>query len=141
MTKHLLFALSACTSIALAQTPKPEVITHLNDLDIEVSAMGVPTATTEAGGELVGIRAIRVMNKTGEMVTCEFHVPDEARATTSAPPVFNVNPGSQRVERVPGDYSPDEPFAELTCRATNQPLSGSAEDSPDSAEADPAPAR
>ena len=96
MTKHLLFALSACTSIALAQTPKPEVITHLNDLDIEVEAMGVPTATTEAGGELVGIRAIRVMNNTGEMVTCEFHVPADARASTSAPPVFNVNPNSQR---------------------------------------------
>lgn len=137
MTKHLLFALSACTSIALAQTPKPEVITHLNDLDIEVSAMGVPTATTEAGGELVGIRAVRVMNKTGEMVTCEFHVPDDARASTSAPPVFNVNPNSQRVERVPGDYSPDEPFAELTCRATNQSLNGAAEESPDGAEAEP----
>lgn len=137
MTKHLLFALSACTSIALAQTPKPEVITHLNDLDIEVSAMGVPTATTEAGGELVGIRAVRVMNKTGEMVTCEFHVPDDARASTSAPPVFNVNSNSQRVERVPGDYSPDEPFAELTCRATNQPLNGATEEPADGAETEP----
>ena len=141
MAKHLLFALSACTSIALAQTPKPEVITHLNDLDIEVEAMGVPTATTEAGGELVGIRAIRVMNNTGEMVTCEFHVPADARASTSAPPVFNVNPNSQRVERVPGDYSPDEPFAELTCRATNEPLSGSTEESPENTEAEPERAR
>ena len=108
MTKQLLFALSACSSLALAQTPKPEVITHLHGLDVEVSAMGVPTATTEAGGELVGIRAVRVMNNTDAMVTCEFHVPDEARASTSAPPVFNLNPNSQRVERVPGDYSPDK---------------------------------
>ncbi|OYW88502.1 MAG: hypothetical protein B7Z23_12745 [Pseudomonadales bacterium 32-61-5] len=108
MIKHLTtggFALCMYASVALAQTPKPEVIAHLNGLDIEVSAMGVPTATTEAGGELVGIRAIRVMNNTDEMATCEFHVPDEARASTSAPPVFNLNPKSQRVERVPGDYS------------------------------------
>ncbi len=99
-----------------AQTPKPEVITHLNGLDIEVSAMGVPTSTTEAGGELVGIRAVKVMNNTGDTVTCEFHVPADARADTSAPPVFSVSPNTQRVERVPGNYSPDQPFAELTCR-------------------------
>ena len=140
MTKHLLLALGACTSVALAQTPKPEVITHLNGLDIEVSAMGVPTETTEAGGELVGIRAVRVVNNTGEMVTCEFHVPAEARASTSAPPVFNMNPNSQRVERVPGDYSPDEPFAELTCRAANQPMGDSAAQS-ESPESEPAAAQ
>ena len=122
MTKPLLIALgiALCAQPVFAQTPKPEVITHLNGLDIEVSAMGVPTETTEAGGELVGIRAVKVMNKTGETVTCEFHVPAEARADTSAPPVFTVTPNTQRVERVPGDYSPDEPFAELTCRGANQ---------------------
>lgn len=122
MTKPLLTALGIafCAPVAFAQTPKPEVITHLNGLDIEISAMGVPTSTTAAGGELVGIRAVKVMNKTGETVTCEFHVPDEARADTSAPPVFTVTPNTQRVERVPGDYSPDEPFAELTCRGASQ---------------------
>ena len=78
--------------------------------------MGVPTSTTEAGGELVGIRAVKVMNNTGDTVTCEFHVPADARADTSAPPVFSVSPNTQRVERVPGNYSPDQPFAELTCR-------------------------
>jgi len=122
MTKQLLGA--CCVALAaplvFAQTPKPEVISHLNDLDIEVSAMGVPTSNTEAGGELVGIRAVKVMNNTGDMVTCEFHVPNEARANTSAPPVFSVNPNSQRVERVPGEYSPDQPFAELTCRNAAQ---------------------
>lgn len=124
MTKPSLTALgfALCAPVAFAQTPKPEVITHLNGLDIEISAMGVPTQTTEAGGELVGIRAVRVMNKTGETVTCEFHVPADARADTSAPPVFTVTSNSQRVERVPGDYSPDEPFAELTCRAANQSI-------------------
>ncbi|MHB0819100.1 hypothetical protein ACYCFK_12560 [Stutzerimonas stutzeri] len=139
MTKHLLFALCTCASVALAQTPKPEVITHLNGLDIEISAMGVPTATTEAGGELVGIRAVRVVNRTDEMVTCEFHVPSEARASTSAPPVFNLSPNSQQVERVPGDYSPDEPFAELTCRASNRAVGNSASDSPIEPDADQAP--
>ena len=66
MTKPLLTALgfALCAPVALAQTPKPEVITHLNGLDIEISAMGVPTSTTAAGGELVGIRAVKVMNKT-----------------------------------------------------------------------------
>lgn len=122
MTKVLLTTLgfALCAPVALAQTPKPEVISHLNGLDIEVTAMGVPTSTTEAGGELVGIRAVRVMNKTGDTVTCEFHVPADARADTSAPPVFTVSPNSQQVERVPGEYSPDEPFAELTCRAPGQ---------------------
>lgn len=122
MTKSLFAAcsLALAAPLAFAQTPKPEVITHLNDLNVEVSAMGVPTATTEAGGELVGIRAIKVMNNTDEMVTCEFHVPDEARASTSAPPVFSVSPNTQKVERVPGEYSPGEPFAELTCRNTAQ---------------------
>jgi len=142
MIKHLTtggFALCMYASVALAQTPKPEVIAHLNGLDIEVSAMGVPTATTEAGGELVGIRAIRVMNNTDEMATCEFHVPDEARASTSAPPVFNLNPKSQRVERVPGDYSPDEPFAELTCHAANQSVESPATESPGGAGSEQSP--
>jgi len=133
MTKHLpahvVLALGICASVAEAQTPKPEVITHLNGLDIEVSAMGVPTETTEAGGELVGIRAVRVHNRTDDMVTCEFHVPHDARASTSAPPVFNLNPNSQRVERVPGEYSPDDPFAELTCRTSN-PRAGAGQESP-----------
>jgi hypothetical protein len=124
MTKPLLIAcgIALCAPIAVAQTPKPEVITHLNGLDVEVSAMGVPTSSADAGVELVGIRAIRVMNKSEETVTCEFHVPAEARADTSAPPVFTVTSNSQRVERVPGDYSPDKPFAELTCRAANQSI-------------------
>lgn len=138
MTKHLLFALSACASVALAQTPKPDVITHLNGLDIEVSPMGVSTPTTEAGGELVGIRAVRVMNRTDTMVTCEFHVPADARASTSAPPVFNISPNSQQVERVPGDYSPGQPFAELTCRATNHNVGGAPAEP---AEAEPATAQ
>ena len=124
MTKALLttLGLALCAPVAFAQTPKPEVITHLNGMDIEVSAMGVPTSTTEAGGELVGIRAVKVMNNTGDTVTCEFHVPDDARADTSAPPVFTVSPNTQRVERVPGEYSPDQPFAELTCRGAAQSI-------------------
>ena len=124
MTKPLLTALSLalCAPAVFAQTPKPEVITHLNGLNVEVSAMGVPTSTTAAGGELVGIRAVKVMNNSGDMVTCEFHVPAEARVDTSAPPVFTVSPNSQRVERVPGEYSPDEPFAELTCRSAAQSI-------------------
>lgn len=122
MIRHLFTGAMAVSlvSAAMAQTPPPEVITHLDGLDMEISPMGVPTSTTEAGGELVGIRAVRVKNNTGEPVTCEFHVPDEARAATSASPVFTINPNSQRVERVPGDYSPEQPFAELTCRPADQ---------------------
>jgi hypothetical protein len=124
MTKPLLTALgfALCAPAVFAQTPKPDVITHLNGLDLEVSAMGVPTSTAEAGVELVGIRAVKVKNNTGDTVTCEFHVPDDARADTSAPPVFTISPNTQRVERVPGAYSPDEPFAELTCRAAGQSI-------------------
>lgn len=122
MTKTLFTALgfALVAPAVFAQTPKPEVVTHLNGLDIEVSAMGVPIGTTSTADELVGIRAVRVMNKTGETVTCEFEVPDDARSDTSAPPVFTVPPNSQRVERVPGEYSPDEPFAKLSCRSPSQ---------------------
>ena len=118
MTRHFLSGCAAAllAPLAMAQTPPPEVISHLDGLDVEISPMGVPTSTTEAGGELVGIRAVRVKNNTGELVTCEVQVPEDARAMTSASPVFTVNPNSQRVERVPGDYSPDQPFAEVTCR-------------------------
>ena len=70
----------------------------------------------------MGIRAVKVMNNTGDTVTCEFHVPEDARADTSAPPVFTVSPNTQRVERVPGEYSPDQPFAELTCRGAGQSI-------------------
>lgn len=124
MIRHLLTGCAAAllAPVVMAQTPPPEVISHLDGLDVEISPMGVPTSTTEAGGELVGIRAVRVKNNTGEMITCEFHVPEDARAVTSASPVFTVNPNSQRVERVPGDYSPDQPFAELTCRRADQSI-------------------
>lgn len=145
MTKALLttLGLALCAPVALAQTPKPEVISHLNGLDIDISAMGVPTSTTEAGGELVGIRAVRVRNNTGDTVTCEFHVPNDARADTSAPPVFTISPNTQRVERVPGEYSPDEPFAELTCRAAGQAVgtpTAVPSSEPDAEAAAPAPA-
>lgn len=142
MTKPLIIAcgIALCAPIAVAQTPKPEVITHLNGLDVEVSAMGVPTSSADAGVELVGIRAIRVVNKSEETVTCEFHVPAEARADTSAPPVFTVTSNSQRVERVPGDYSPDKPFAELTCRAANQRIGTSTATPSSEPGAEPAPA-
>ncbi len=124
MTKRSLSALGfvLCTTAVLAQTPKPEIITHLNGLDVEISAMGVPTANTAAGGELVGIRAVKVMNNTEDTVTCQFHVPHEARADASAPPVFTVSPRTQRVERVPGEYSPDRPFAEVTCRGSRESI-------------------
>ena len=69
-------------------------------------------------GEL-GVRAVKVMNNTAQQITCEFHVPAEARSDTSAPPVFSVAPNTQRTERVPGDYSPDRPFAEVTCRSSD----------------------
>lgn len=118
MSRYLiaLCATALLAPVATAQTPPPEVITHLDGLNVEISPMGVPTSTTEAGGELVGIRAVRVKNNTDQPVTCEFPVPEDARAMTSASPVFIVNPNSQRVERVPGEYSPDQPFAEVTCR-------------------------
>ncbi|MBE7375710.1 hypothetical protein [Pseudomonas lopnurensis] len=122
MTKQLLGAcgLAFCASVALAQTPKPEIITHLNGLDIEVSPMGVPTRAPGVGGELLGVRAVKVFNRTGQQVSCEFQVPAEARSDTSASPVFSVAPNSQATERVPGDYSPDQPYAEITCRPADR---------------------
>lgn len=119
MTKHLLAAcgLALCAPIALSQTPPPEIIAHLNGLKIDVSPMGVPTRAEGVDSELLGVRAVKVFNHTGEQVTCEFHVPDDARSDTSAPPVFTVAPNSQAVERVPGEYSLGEPYAEITCRS------------------------
>lgn len=119
MTK-LLFAacgLALCAPVTFAETPKPEIIAHLNGLKIDVNPMGVPTQAEGVEGELLGVRAVKVFNHTGEQVTCEFHVPDDARSDTSAPPVFTVAPNSQAVERVPGEYSLGEPYAELTCRS------------------------
>lgn len=106
---------------AFAQTPKPEIITHLDGLDVDISPMGVPARAEGIEGELLGVRAVKVMNRTGGQITCEFHVPAEARSDTSASPVFNVAPNTQRTERVPGDYSPDQPFAEITCRRSDGP--------------------
>ncbi len=119
MTKHLLAAcgLALCAPIALAQTPPPEIIAHLNGLKIDVSPMGVPTRAAGVDGELLGVRAVKVFNHTSGQVTCEFQVPDDARSDTSAAPVFTVAPNSQAVERVPGEYSLGEPYAEITCRS------------------------
>jgi len=122
MSKQLLLAcgLAICVPAALAQTPQPEIITHLNGLDVEISPMGVPAKSEGVEGELLGVRAVKVMNRTGGQISCEFHVPAEARSDTSASPVFTVAPDTQRTERVPGDYSPDQPYAEITCRSSDQ---------------------
>jgi hypothetical protein len=106
MSKQLFLAcgLALCAPLAFAQTPPPEVVTHLNGLDVE----------------LLGVLAVKVMNRTGGQITCEFHVPNDARSDTSASPVFTVAPNTQRTERVPGNYSPDEPYAEITCRSSDQ---------------------
>jgi len=122
MSKHSFLAcgLALCAPLAFAQTPPPEVITHLNGLDVEISPMGVPAKSEGVEGELLGVRAVKVMNRTGGQITCEFHVPNDARSDTSASPVFTVAPNTQRTERVPGDYSPDEPYAEITCRSSDQ---------------------
>ncbi|MCW3149710.1 hypothetical protein N8H22_13980 [Stutzerimonas stutzeri] len=122
MTKQLLAAcsLALCASLAHAQTPVPQIISHLNGLDVEISPMGVPAKSEGVEGELLGVRAVKVMNHADGQITCEFHVPADARADTSAPPVFTVAPGSQAVERVPGEYSPDQPYAEITCRSSDR---------------------
>ena len=122
MSKQLFLAcgLALCAPLAFAQTPPPEVVTHLNGLDVEISPMGVPAKSEGVEGELLGVQAVKVMNRTGGQITCEFHVPNDARSDTSASPVFTVAPNTQRTERVPGDYSPDEPYAEITCRSSDQ---------------------
>jgi len=48
MSKQLLVAL-ACAAQAFApwasaQTPQPEIVAHLNGLDVEINPMGVPAA-------------------------------------------------------------------------------------------------
>ena len=56
----------------------------------------------------------KVINHGEQTVVCEFQVPAEVRSTT--PPVpFRIAPGAQVVERVPGDYAPGQPYAELRC--------------------------
>ena len=122
MSKQLFLAcgLALCAPLAFAQTPPPEVVTHLNGLDVEINPMGVPAKSEGVEGELLGVRAVKVMNRTGGQITCEFHVPNDARSDTSASPVFTVAPNTQRTERVPGNYSPDEPYAEITCRSSDQ---------------------
>lgn len=120
MSKHSFLAggLALLAPLVFAQTPPPEVVSHLNGLDVEISPMGVPAKSEGVEGELLGVQAVKVMNRTDEQITCEFHVPNEARSDTSASPVFTVAPNTQRTERVPGEYSPDEPYAEITCRSS-----------------------
>ncbi|MUT71402.1 hypothetical protein [Stutzerimonas frequens] len=120
MSKHSFLAggLALLAPLVFAQTRPPEVVSHLNGLDVEISPMGVPAKSEGVEGELLGVRAVKVMNRTGEQITCEFHVPNDARSDTSASPVFTVAPNTQRTERVPGEYSPDEPYAEITCRSS-----------------------
>ncbi|MEW6174731.1 hypothetical protein ACX1DW_20775 [Stutzerimonas sp. KH-1] len=120
MSKHSFLAggLALLAPLVFAQTPPPEVVSHLNGLDVEISPMGVPAKSEGVEGELLGVRAVKVMNRTGGQITCEFHVPNDARSDTSASPVFTVAPNTQRTERVPGEYSPDEPYAEITCRSS-----------------------
>lgn len=120
-------SLALFAPFALAQTPAPEIVTHLNGLDVEVSPMGVPAKSEGVEGELLGVRAVKVMNRTGGQVSCEFHVPEDARSDTSASPVFSVAPNTQRTERVPGEYSPDQPYAEITCRSSEQRQSQNSE--------------
>jgi hypothetical protein len=97
----------------LAQTDEPEIITHQDGVDVDVQPMGKPTRTLD--GDLLGVRAVKVLNRGEQSVVCEFHVPSEVRSTT--PPVpFRIAPGAQAVERVPGDYAAGQPYAELTCR-------------------------
>lgn len=96
-----------------AQADEPRIITHLEGLDIEVRPMGKPTRTLD--GDLLGVRAVKVFNRSEQSVVCEFHVPAEVRAST--PPVpFRIDPGGQALERVPGDYAPGQPYAELSCQ-------------------------
>lgn len=96
-----------------ASADEAEIITHHEGLDIEVQPMGKPTQTLD--GDLLGVRAVKVFNRGEQRVVCEFHVPHEVR--TTAPPVpFRIEPGGQAMERVPGDYAPGQPYAELTCR-------------------------
>lgn len=102
------------TLALFAQADEPRIITHQDGLDIDVQPMGKPTQTLD--GDLLGVRAVKVYNRGKQSVICEFHVPQEIRA--SSPPVpFRIDPGAQAMERVPGDYTPGQPYAELSCRA------------------------
>lgn len=102
-------------SAAFAQSQKVEIVTHLNGLDLVVEPMGVPLQT-QNGPELVGVRAVKVMNQSAQMASCEFHMAPEDRTTAATTPTFTVDPNSQVIERVPGEYSPDRPYAEITCK-------------------------
>ncbi|MBA1275831.1 hypothetical protein [Stutzerimonas azotifigens] len=111
-----LFAVCAAllSSAALAQSAKVDIVSHLNGMDLVVEPMGVPL-NTQNGPELVGVRAVKVTNQSDQMASCEFHMAPEDRTTAASTPTFTVDPNSQVIERVPGEYSPDRPYAEVTC--------------------------
>lgn len=116
-TPTLACLLALCASTALAQSDKVDIVSHLNGLDIVIEPLGVPPRDTDTVQQLVGVRAVKVINQTAEPATCEFHVAEKDRASTDTP-VFSVGANSQAIERVPGEYSPDKPYAELTCKPT-----------------------
>lgn len=117
---RLACALALCTPLAFAQAPSDQVdiIAHLYGLDVKVEPMGVPLSTGSGETHMVGVRAVKVINQSDKGITCEFQVADEDRTSVTSP-IFSVASGAQVIERVPGEYSPDKPYAELTCRGTN----------------------
>lgn len=117
MSRRLPFLLGLLLTLPpFASAQDAEIITHHEGLAIDVEPMGKPKQTLD--GDLLGVRAVKVFNRGEQTVVCEFHVPHEVR--TTAPPVpFRIEPGGQAMERVPGDYSPGQPYAELSCRPAN----------------------
>ncbi|HWV11556.1 hypothetical protein [Pseudomonas sp.] len=119
-TASLACALALCAPLALAaQADKVDIVSHLNGLNIVIEPLGVPPRDSNAVQQLVGVRAVKVLNQTSEAATCEFHVEAKDRTSTDSP-VFTVGPNSQVIERVPGEYAPDKPYAELTCKPTKR---------------------
>jgi len=121
MKKLLACVLLLVAPLSWAQD-KENIVTHMNGLDVRVEPMGVTPSSDDARTELIGTRAVRVINDTAELITCNFHASREELSSSMESPTFTVQPNAQSIERVPGEYSPERPYAEITCERAGAAL-------------------
>ncbi|MFC3609254.1 hypothetical protein [Stutzerimonas tarimensis] len=130
-------ALTTPWTLALAQAQEEvEIIADIGDLDLGIEPMGIPVG--DAG--IIGTRAVKVINHSGQMVSCTFEVPPEDRTAALSPTAFSVNPNEETIMRVPGEYTPGQPYAVLGCREADGPTgAGTVDVTADDVEAEPIP--
>lgn len=135
MKKHLL-ACGLAAFATLATAEEGQIIADLGGMNLVVERLGIPVG--DAG--IIGTRAVKVINHSGQMASCAFEVPPEDRSATLSPTTFTVDPNEETIVRVPGEYSPGQPYAVLSCQPAEMPTgAGTVDVTQDDVEPEPLP--